>query len=115
MARTADPRPLVARVQESLERFHRASEDLIEGRIDGETFRRRTQGLRAGVVVDGEAVWLYDAEHERWVYTDGTRLTTYAAQSGPGRPSSAPAPGSGPEPTRLVDPAAHPRTLPGDA
>ncbi|WP_328952037.1 hypothetical protein OG345_37985 [Streptomyces sp. NBC_01220] len=114
MARTADPRPLLARVQESLDRFRRASDELLEGRIDGETFRRRTQGLRAGVVVDGEAVWLFDAEHERWVYTDGARLTTYAAGSGPGRPSSAPAGGTGPEATRLVDPGTHPRTRPGD-
>ena len=115
MARTADPGPLMARVQESLDRFRQASEELVAGRIDGETFRRRTQGLRAGVVVDGEAVWLFDAEHERWVYTDGARLTTYAAQSGPGRPDTGtPVSGSGPEATRLVDPGTHPRTWPGE-
>ncbi|MFC4607518.1 hypothetical protein ACFO9E_06775 [Streptomyces maoxianensis] len=83
LARTADPRPLLARVEETLGRYRRAAEDLAAGRTDGETFRRGTQGLRVGMVVDGESVWLYDAEHERWVYCDGTRLSTYAAPSGP--------------------------------
>ncbi|MEW1688751.1 hypothetical protein ACIQOF_09870 [Streptomyces sp. NPDC091265] len=124
MARTADPRPLMARVQESLGQFRRAAEELADGRVDGETFRRRTQGLQAGMVVHGGAVWLYDAEHERWVYTDGTRLSTYAASAGPGRPSGAQAgnaaqssgagqeheqersPGPAPEATRLVSPTA---------
>ncbi|MFV5992644.1 hypothetical protein ACNPQM_09355 [Streptomyces sp. NPDC056231] len=112
LARTADPRPLMARVQESLTQYRRAAEELAEGRIDGETFRRRTQGLRVGMVADGEAMWLYDAEHERWVYCDGTQLSTYAASGGPGRPSTAPTDrGAGeahapePEPTRIVDPA----------
>ncbi|MET8329350.1 hypothetical protein [Streptomyces sp. NPDC005181] len=112
LARAADPRPLMARVQESLTQYRRASEELAEGRIDGETFRRRTQGLRVGMVVDGEAVWLYDAEHERWVYCDGTRLSTYAAPAGPGRPGTAPADpdtdevrAPEPEPTQIVDPA----------
>ncbi len=35
------------------------------------------------MVVDGESLWLYDAEHERWVYTDGTRLSTYAVADEP--------------------------------
>ncbi|MEV6696390.1 hypothetical protein AB0M68_04385 [Streptomyces sp. NPDC051453] len=111
MARTADPRPLMARVEEAAGQYRRAALELAEQRIDGETFRRRTQGLRVGMVVDGEAVWLYDAEHERWVYSDGTQLSTYAAGAGPGRPSAAtPAPAAGaapsaaPEPTRVVDP-----------
>ncbi|MFI9039382.1 hypothetical protein [Streptomyces sp. NPDC053726] len=106
LARTADPRPLLARVQESLAQYRHAAKELADERIDGETFRRRTQGLRVGMVVDGEAVWLYDAEHERWVYCDGTRLSTYAASAGPGRPSGAPA-GAGAaeaDPTQVVAP-----------
>lgn len=35
------------------------------------------------MVVDGESLWLYDAEHERWVYCDGTRLSTYAVADEP--------------------------------
>ncbi|WP_442818116.1 hypothetical protein [Streptomyces sp. NBC_01727] len=65
-----------------------------------------------GMVADGEAVWLYDAERERWVYCDGTQLSTYAASAGPGRPSDAPVhPGTDevhvpePEPTQIVDAA----------
>jgi hypothetical protein len=110
MARTADPRPLMARVEEAAGQYRRAAQELAEERIDGETFQRRTQGLRVGMIVDGEAVWLYDAEHERWVYCDGTQLSTYAAGAGPGRPSGAtpahaPARAADPEPTRVVDPA----------
>ncbi|MDX2920749.1 MULTISPECIES: hypothetical protein [Streptomyces] len=117
MARTADPRPLLARAEESLSRYRRAAQDLAEGRSDGEGFRQRTRGLRVGMVVDGESVWLYDAEHERWVFCDGARLSTYAAEAGPGAaaPVSAsgeaetPEPfrvtaGEGPEPTRVVAP-----------
>ncbi|WP_374225195.1 hypothetical protein [Streptomyces sp. ISL-98] len=111
LARTADPRPLLARVEESLSQYRRAAEDLASGRTDGESFHRRTLGLRVGVVVDGESVWLYEAEHERWVYCDGTRLSTYAASSGPGEDT--PPPNGGPpapdrarsvppEPTQVV-------------
>ncbi|MGW8490546.1 hypothetical protein [Streptomyces sp. NPDC055886] len=118
LARTADPRPLLARAEESLSRYRRAAQDLAEGRSDGEGFRQRTRGLRVGMVVDGESVWLFDAEHERWVFCDGTRLSTYAAEAGPGAaaPVSAseetetPEPfrrvagGEEPEPTRVVPP-----------
>lgn len=83
MARTADPRPLMARVEETLGQYRSAAEDLAAGRTDGETFHHRTRGLRVGMVVEGESVWLYDAEHERWVYCDGIRLRTYATPSGP--------------------------------
>ncbi|URM92414.1 hypothetical protein LUW75_23400 [Streptomyces sp. MRC013] len=122
-ARTADPRPLLARAEASLGRYRRAAEDLAAGRTDGEGFRRGTGGLRLGVVVEGEAMWLYDAEHERWLYCDGTRLAEYAAPSAPsassassGRPvreppgrepePAAPLPedGAGREPTRVVAP-----------
>ncbi|MDT9683515.1 hypothetical protein RND61_15810 [Streptomyces sp. TRM76323] len=83
MARTADPRPLLARAEASLARYRQAAEDLAAGRTDGEGFRRSTGGLRLGVVVEGEAMWLYDAEHERWLYCDGTRLAAYASTSAP--------------------------------
>ncbi|WP_405462292.1 hypothetical protein OG333_02285 [Streptomyces anulatus] len=121
LARTADPRPLLARAEEALTRYRRAAQDLAEGRSDGEGFRQRTRGLRVGMVVDGESVWLYDAEHERWVFCDGTRLSTYAAQAGPGAagpgaagpasgeaeapapaPTPAPAPAPAAEPPRMV-------------
>ncbi|MFF3757207.1 hypothetical protein [Streptomyces sp. NPDC002185] len=90
LTRTADPRPLMARAEDALGRYRRAAEELGAGRLDGEGFRLRTRGLRVGMVVDGESVWLYDAEHERWVYGDGVSLRTYAA-------SAAPAPGAAPE------------------
>ncbi|WP_330302296.1 MULTISPECIES: hypothetical protein [unclassified Streptomyces] len=115
LARTADPRPLLARVEEALARYRSAAEELAAGQLDGESFRGRTQGQRIGVVVDGESLWLYDGEHERWVYCDGTRLSTFAAEGdpapvkpdqahkAPGRagvvPNAAP---DGHEPTRLV-------------
>ncbi|MFE9643464.1 hypothetical protein ACFYO0_04785 [Streptomyces sp. NPDC006365] len=127
LSRTADPRPLLTRAEQALGRYRQAVEDLTEGRLDGESFRARTQGLRVGMVVDGESVWLYEAEHERWVYCDGTHLTTYATPGPPaadGRepptpaPPERPAPGA-PEPTRVVDargvPGAEPPQGVGDA
>ncbi|MFH8839100.1 hypothetical protein [Streptomyces sp. NPDC017868] len=114
LTRTADPRPLIARAEDALGRYRRAAEELGAGRLDGEGFRLRTRGLRVGMVVDGESVWLYDAEHERWVYCDGVGLSTYAASVAPS--AAAPAPGpvpesaeAGYEPTQVVpqvDPAA---------
>ncbi|MFE0733687.1 hypothetical protein [Streptomyces sp. NPDC058855] len=123
-ARTADPRPLIARAEDALGRYRRAAEELAAGRLDGETFRRRTRGLRVGMVVDGESVWLYDAEHERWVYCDGSGLRTYAVSAAPrravvpdgdgngdgdegdeaavGRPGQGDAASAGHEPTRVV-------------
>jgi hypothetical protein len=112
LARTADPRPLLARAEEALSGYRGAAEDLAAGRLDGEAFRARTRGQRIGVVVDGESLWLYDADHERWVYCDGTRLSTYASAGGPetgaaraGDDASGPAPGREEEPPR---PAAAP-------
>ncbi|MFW3464884.1 hypothetical protein ACN24K_33365 [Streptomyces microflavus] len=109
LARTADPRPLLARAEEALNQYRRAAQDLAEGRSDGESFQQRTRGLRVGMVVDGESVWLYDAEHERWVFCDGIQLSTYAAESGPGSGRGSRggcrAHGAGaaePEPTRVV-------------
>ncbi|MGW1881452.1 hypothetical protein [Streptomyces sp. NPDC001970] len=81
--RAVDPRPLLARAEEALSQYRRAAESLAGGGSDGETFRRSTQGVRVGVVVDGESVWLYDGEQERWMYCDGTRLSTFASDSPP--------------------------------
>ncbi|MFD9330487.1 hypothetical protein [Streptomyces sp. NPDC060065] len=105
LTRTADPRPLLARVEEALTRYRSAAEDLAAGRLDGQSFRGRTQGQRIGVVVDGESLWLYDGEHERWVYCDGTRLSTFAASEKPAASAREPVPKEAPvgrEPTRIV-------------
>ncbi|MFE0516067.1 hypothetical protein [Streptomyces sp. NPDC058964] len=77
-ADAADPRPLLARAEEALAGYRAAVEELAGGELDGESFRGRTQGLRIGVVIDGEAMWLYDSEEGRWMYGDGRRLSTYA-------------------------------------
>ncbi|MGW0601839.1 hypothetical protein ACWD11_32590 [Streptomyces sp. NPDC002776] len=82
-ARTADPRPQLVRAEQNLARYRAALEDLAAGGLDGESFRDRTRGLRIGVVVEGEHVWLYDTEHGRWVYADGLRLTTFATDEAP--------------------------------
>jgi len=105
LTRTADPRPLLARVEEALSRYRGAAEDLAAGRLDGQSFRSRTQGQRIGVIVDGESLWLYDGEHERWVYCDGTRLSTYAEGQGPAAAAQEPVREEAPvgrEPTRVV-------------
>ncbi|MFD6173293.1 hypothetical protein [Streptomyces coeruleorubidus] len=104
LTRSADPRPLLARAQEALARYRSAVEDLAGG-LDRESFHARTHGLRIGVVVDGESVWLYDAAHGHWVYADGTRANTYATDDTPRahpepRPSEPPAPAR--TPTRVV-------------
>ncbi|MFK0253844.1 hypothetical protein [Streptomyces sp. NPDC090445] len=82
-ARTDDPRPLIARSAGVLDRYRRAVEELAAGRLDGEGFRSGTKGMRAGVVVDGEAVWLYDESTGHWMYGDGSRLAPYAAAGEP--------------------------------
>ncbi|WP_369194134.1 hypothetical protein [Streptomyces djakartensis] len=121
LTRSADPRPLLGRAQEGLARYRSAVEDLADG-LDLESFRTRTRGTRIGVVVDGESVWLYDSAHARWVYADGTRLTTYATDDTPraDRPASEDVPGpSHPQaapahpPTRAVAP--EPPPVPQDA
>ncbi|MEV6316139.1 hypothetical protein [Streptomyces sp. NPDC051776] len=113
LARTADPRPLLDRLEREVRRYRQATEELAAG-ADGEAFRQRTRGLRFGVVVDGEAVWLYDAQHERWCYSDGGALKTYAASH---TPSSTPTPpgaegpsetSSTPTPPGAEDPSAPP-------
>ncbi|MFE6200851.1 hypothetical protein [Streptomyces sp. NPDC057838] len=105
LTRTADPRPLLARAEEALSRYRSAVEDLAGG-LDGESFRTRTRGLRIGVVVDGESMWLYDAAHGHWVYADGTRLTTYATDETPrSEPEHRPAEARPARPpTRVVPP-----------
>lgn len=100
LTRTADPRPLLARADETLARYRAAVDELTAGGLDGEAFQGRTRGLRIGVVVDGESVWLYDAAHARWVYADGTRLSTYATDDGPRAVAEDP----GHAPTQVVTP-----------
>ncbi|MFG2826246.1 hypothetical protein ACGFWI_02000 [Streptomyces sp. NPDC048434] len=112
-ARTADPRPLLGAVEGELSRFRRLIEELAAGQLDGESFTRRTRGTRLGVVVDGDAVWMYDARHERWCYCDGVSLQTYAVTAGPSsRPGEQTPPGAGSgsgaqdEPGEAADPPA---------
>ncbi|MFE1440284.1 hypothetical protein [Streptomyces sp. NPDC058739] len=85
---TADPRPLLARAERALARYRAAVEERAAGSLDGETFTARTRGLRLGVVVDGDAVWLYDAEHGRWVYGEGVRETVYTTDEEPRQPAA---------------------------
>ncbi|MEV6978331.1 hypothetical protein [Kitasatospora sp. NPDC093806] len=101
-ARTADPRPVLAEVEGALARYRSLLEDLAAGGADLEMFRDRSRGLRIGLVIDGEALWVYDPAHDRWCYCDGLQLQTYAAADRPATPAG-PAPGAN-EPTRLVEP-----------
>ncbi|MFH8786844.1 hypothetical protein [Streptomyces roseoverticillatus] len=84
LVRTEDARTLLTRVQETLGQYRRAMEDLAAGRTDTETFGRTTRGLRVGAVVDGDALWLYDAERDLWCYCDGTAMAALASTAGPG-------------------------------
>ncbi|OEJ30767.1 hypothetical protein [Streptomyces subrutilus] len=93
--RAEDPGPQLERGVAALERYRRAVAELAAGRTDSEAFRRSVRGLRAGIVIDGESVWLYDESAGRWLYGDGTRMMTYAAVAGPGAPL---APGTPPAP-----------------
>ncbi|MEK2490405.1 hypothetical protein WN990_12630 [Kitasatospora purpeofusca] len=122
-ARTADPRPALAEAEGGLARYRSLLEDLAVGGVDLETFRDRARGLRIGLVVDGERLWVFDPVHDRWSYCDGLQLHTYAVGDRPrlpdsggpaaGTPEAAPpdagTPDAGPppdagEPTRLVGP-----------
>ncbi|MFF1903724.1 hypothetical protein [Kitasatospora sp. NPDC058218] len=102
-ARTADPRPALAEAEGALARYRALLEDLAAGSADLETFRDRARGLRIGLVVDGEALWLFDQVHDRWCYCDGLQLQTYAA---PGRPQATPGAAAGPKPGAAPGPAA---------
>ncbi|MDH6574509.1 hypothetical protein [Kitasatospora sp. MAP5-34] len=75
---TADPRPLLAELERSLASYRRLVDELADGRLDLETFRRRSHGLRVGAVLDGPAAWLLDLDQGRWYFCDGARLQTYA-------------------------------------
>ncbi|MFD9409830.1 hypothetical protein ACFWBN_22835 [Streptomyces sp. NPDC059989] len=85
-ARAEDPRPHLDRTAAALELYRQAVGDLAAGRVDSEQFGRSLRDLRAGIVIDGESVWLYDEAAGRWMYGDGTRLATYAVAAGPGAP-----------------------------
>jgi hypothetical protein len=100
LTRAADPRPLLAGADETLARYRAAVEELARGGLDGEAFRGRTRGMRIGVVVEGEHMWLYDGRHGRWVYADGTRLSTYATDDAPRATADSP----GHAPTQVVTP-----------
>lgn len=115
MGTASDPRPLLARAEEAVSRYRVAAEELAAGRVDGETFRRRTQGLRIGLVVDGEALWMYDARRERWLYCDGARLSTYATSVGPSAAGAGAVAGEAPPPVAPSGPSdpASPRTPSG--
>lgn len=78
-----DPRPLLIRLERALADYRRLVDDLAAGRLDLEAFRRRSQGLRLGAVVDGAAAWLLDLDEGSWYYCDGTRLRTYATVEPP--------------------------------
>ncbi|MFE9257955.1 hypothetical protein [Streptomyces sp. NPDC006879] len=88
-ARSEDPSPLLARTTEALARYRRASDELASGSLDAGGFRQGTRGLRVGVVIDGESIWLYDEAAGRWMYSDGGRMATYAVTSGPGAAGAA--------------------------
>ena len=99
---TADPRPLLAGVEEALADYRSAVEQLAGGALDGESFRDRTRELRIGVVVEGESMWIYDPEEGSWLYGDGRRLTTYATDR------TAPDEDTGHAPTRFDAPEGEP-------
>ncbi|MCB5166733.1 hypothetical protein LG634_18040 [Streptomyces bambusae] len=111
LSRAEDPAPLLARAAELLDRYRAAAADLAAGRTDAEGFRRATHGLRAGIVLDGESAWLYDETAGRWMYDDGTRLTTYAAVETPAARTSVAGPG--PEVAR-TDPVGVQFDVPGE-
>ncbi|MEV6104818.1 hypothetical protein AB0M28_08900 [Streptomyces sp. NPDC051940] len=109
-----DPQPLLARTGQVLERYRRMVEELAAGRVEGERFRQGTAGLRAGVVVDGEAVWVYDAEQDRWAYCDGTRLVTYEAPEEPSQERTPPPPPAADGDPLTATRPAYPPTRGGD-
>ncbi|MFF7988929.1 hypothetical protein ACFZDG_03925 [Kitasatospora xanthocidica] len=110
-SRTADPRPALADAEAALARYRALLEDLAAGTLDLESFRENARGLRVGLAVDGEELWVFDPVHDRWCYCDGLQLQTYAATDRP--PPSSP----GPAPTRASarTPAPAPTPVPGAA
>ncbi|RKT08832.1 hypothetical protein BX285_7199 [Streptomyces sp. 1114.5] len=113
-ARTADPRPALAEAESTLARYRTLLEDLAAGTLDLESFRERSRGLRIGLVVDGEELWVFDPVHDRWCYCDGLQLQTYAATDRP-PPSAAPRPASTPAPAPAPTPAPGASPAPGPA
>jgi hypothetical protein len=83
LTRTSDPRPLLASLERAVATYRQLVEQLAEGAIGLETFRRRSASLRLGVVIDGESAWLLDLDHDRWWYCEGTRLQTFATVEPP--------------------------------
>ncbi|MFD8786543.1 hypothetical protein [Kitasatospora sp. NPDC059599] len=102
-ARTADPRPALAEAEAALARYRALLEDLAAGTLDLEAFRERSRGLRVGLAVDGEALWVFDPVHDRWCYCDGLQLQTYAATDRR-PPASAPTPSPAPSATPSATP-----------
>jgi hypothetical protein len=82
-AGTADPRPLLARLESALSTYRQLVEQLADGAIDLQTFRERSAGLRLGVIVDGESAWLLDLEHDRWWYCRAAQVQTFATIQAP--------------------------------
>ena len=80
---TADPRPLLARLESAVSAYRQLVDQLADGRIDLQTFRERSAGLRVGVVIDGESAWLLDLEHDRWWYCRDTQVQTFATVEAP--------------------------------
>ncbi|MER6313173.1 hypothetical protein ABT237_05325 [Streptomyces sp. NPDC001581] len=114
LARTEDARPQLTRAAEALERYRRAVDELASGRTDADSFRRTVRGLRAGVVVDGESVWVYDVTAGKWLYGDESRLTTFAVVAAPGASPEPPAqpPPAPPTPTQVSAGSGVPPTPP---
>ncbi|MER5774462.1 hypothetical protein ABT144_09240 [Streptomyces sp. NPDC002039] len=114
LSRAEDPRPLLARGVEALERYRRAADELASGRTDADGFRRATRGLRAGVVLDGAEIWLYDETAGRWMYGDGTRRATYAVVAEPGTAPGPRPPVEDPEPDERAPAAPAPAPTPDE-
>ncbi|MFC5911151.1 hypothetical protein [Streptacidiphilus monticola] len=84
LAPAGDPRPLLRRVEEAVQAYRQALDDLAEGRISREAFADRIRGHRVGAVLDGESAWLLDLEQECWFYARAGQLQPHAAVSIPG-------------------------------
>ena len=80
---TADPRPLLARLERTLSTYRHLVDQLADGAIDLQAFRDRSAGLRLGVVVDGESAWLLDLEQDRWWYCRAAQVQTFATVDAP--------------------------------
>jgi hypothetical protein len=100
LAAAVDPRPLLLRIEQALTQYREAAEDLSDGTIDLETFRHLTHGLRLGVVLDGDAGWLFDLDEGRWYYCDGLGLRTLATTDPPSATADSPTRQSVAEPPR---------------